>query len=79
MTLLQHFTTAISIALLSAASYAIDDSTKSEAWGHPNHGLTSRIEITGRQFAPAKSILVLYTVRNLATYADEDMAQWILA
>lgn len=36
------------------------------AWGQPNHGLTSHLDITGRQFAAGKAIPFSYVIRNLA-------------
>jgi len=64
MKLLQRLISIVLIALLPATACAIDDSSK-PTWGHPNHGLTSGIAITGRQFAAGKPILLSYTVQNL--------------
>ena len=52
--------------LVCTGAYSADPSEPA-AFGHPNHGLVSRIEITGRKFTPDKPISVSYTVKNLAT------------
>lgn len=52
--------------LIASAGICLADISAPPAWGQPNHLLTSRIEIKGRQFATGKPVHVSYTVHNLA-------------
>ena len=54
------------LGLLLSTGVGFADPSKPAATGHPNRGLKSRIQMTGRQFAPAEPILVSYSVKNVA-------------
>ena len=56
-----------SLGLLVGTAVYSADPPEPAAFGQPNHGLASCIEIIGRQFTPDKPILASYTVKNFAT------------
>lgn len=54
------------LGLLIGSVVCSADPPETGAFGHPNHGLASHVEISGRQFTAGKPVLVSYTVQNLA-------------